>query len=222
MCGRFANTEHLNIIAEHYEIDEIFSTAEPSYNIAPGFSIPSIVYSSQKRIIKDFKWGLVPHWAKDPKIGYRMINARAETVAEKPGFKKAFSAGRCLVVASGFFEWEKKEKEKHPVYIYLKDKNLMVMAGLHEMWISGEEKILETCTIITTTSNTLLEPIHNRMPVIIHEKDMDIWLNTANHPVEEVLSLLKPYPSDKMNFHYVSSLVNSPKHNSPDCIAPVD
>ncbi len=222
MCGRFANTEYLNIIAEYYDIDEIYSSAKPSYNVAPGNSIPSIVFCNKKRILKDFRWGLVPHWAKDPKTGYRMINARAETIGEKPGFKKALSARRCLIVAGGFFEWEKKKKGKHPVYVYLEDKKLMVMAGLHEKWVSGEKKVLETCTIITTTPNRLLEPIHNRMPVILHEQDINTWLDTENHPAEEVISLLKPFPSHEMKYHPVSDLVNSPKNNSPECIVPVD
>jgi putative SOS response-associated peptidase YedK len=222
MCGRFANTEYLNIIAEHYDIDEIYSTSEPSYNITPGNRVPAIVSGNNNRILKDFRWGLVPHWAKDPKIGYKMINARAETVAEKPSFKKAFSTRRCLVVASGFFEWEKMDDEKHPVYVYLHNSKFMIMAGLHEKWVSGEDKILETCTIITTTPNSLLEPIHNRMPVILHEQDIDIWLDAKNHPAEEVTPLLKPFPSDEMAYHHVSKLVNSPRNNSPECIASID
>lgn len=222
MCGRFANTEHLNIIAEHYEIDEIYSTVKPSYNVAPGDPVVSIVYNKKSKILKDFIWGLVPGWAKDPKIGYKMINARAETVAEITGFKKSFSARRCLVIASGFYEWEKKENGKHPVYIYLKNKNLMIMAGLYEKWTSKEEKVLETCAIITTTPNSLLEPIHNRMPVILHEKDMNTWLDTENHPGKKVLPLLKPYPADEMRYHHVSALVNSPRNNTPQCIAPAD
>ena len=166
------------------------------------------------------KWGLIPSWAKDPKIGYKMINARAETVAEKQSFRSSFKKHRVLIPANGFYEWKKEGKSKIPFYISLKSGAPFGFAGLLSEWISPEKKQICTCTIITTGANDLLQNIHDRMPVIIKKEEEDMWLH--NEEDRNVLqALLKPYPSDEMDYYAVSTMVNSPANNSPECIKPL-
>ena len=167
------------------------------------------------------RWGLIPSWAKDSSIGFRLINARGETVAEKPSFKTAFKKRRCLILANGFYEWQKREKMKTPVYSRLKTNKPFGFAGLYETWISPDEQELHTCTIITTEANELLQPIHNRMPVIVPKDQEDIWLDANVSKITHVFSILKPYAHHEMEAYEVSTFVNSPQHNSPDCITPV-
>ena len=221
MCGRFSQTDSLDIIAENFSIDEILTNQAPGYNIAPGSNIAAIIIKENRLLLVDFKWGFVPSWSKSPSIGNKMINARAETITEKPSFKNAIKSRRCLIVASGFYEWEKKENEKLPVYIQLKDRSTFGFAGLYETWQSPDGKKLNTCTIITTESNNLLIPIHGRMPVIIPQEDGKRWLSKPESQFPTILQMLKPYPSELMKWHYVSKKVNSPANNSPKCIEPV-
>jgi putative SOS response-associated peptidase YedK len=170
-------------------------------------------------VLTQLKWGLVPSWAKDTKVGDGMINARAETVSIKPSFKDAFRKRRCIIPASGFYEWKKVRDGKQPYYFYLNDKDVFGFAGLHEEWIdklSGE--VLETCTIITTTANEVLRPVHDRMPVILHSEDYDEWLNEKVNSINSLQDLLKPYPAQEMSSHPVSKSVNVPDANSPELI----
>lgn len=165
------------------------------------------------------KWGLVPSWAKDEKIGYKMINARSEGIETKPSFRAAFKRHRCLVPTTGFYEWKKVDaKMKQPYFIRLKSGEPFAFAGLWEVW--GPDN-LETFTIITTENNELIEPIHTRMPVILHEKDEAVWLDPELHDADKLKELLKPYPSEEMEMYEVSTFVNSPKNESPDCIKPI-
>jgi putative SOS response-associated peptidase YedK len=170
--------------------------------------------------IEPLRWGLIPSWAKDPAIGNGMINARAETVAEKPSFRYAFASRRCLVVADGFYEWRKTGKGKVPVYITLKSKRLFGLAGLYENWTAPDGQEIRTCTIITIDSNDLVRPIHDRMPVILPEDAEDHWLNPHEHDRVRLQALLQSYPSEEMDAYDVSTVVNNTRHDAPDCIEP--
>jgi len=220
MCGRFVLLRDLAEITTEFDVQEISGNLQRSYNIAPGNTIAAIIDDGSKRLVH-FTWGLIPSWAKDPSIGNRLINARGETVAEKPSFKAAFKKRRCLIVANGFYEWQKRGKMKIPVYVRLKSDKPFGFAGLYEKWIPPDEQELCTCTIITTEANALLQPIHNRMPVIVPKEQEDVWLDTDISDTTHVLSMLKPYAHNEMVVYEVSTLVNSPQHNSPDCITPV-
>jgi putative SOS response-associated peptidase YedK len=164
--------------------------------------------------------GLIPHWADDPKIGYRMINARAEPAAEKPAFRSAFRSRRCLVAANGFYEWQKRDGQKQPFYIRLKDSAAFAFTGLWEKWESPESKAVETCAILTTDANEVVRPIHDRMPVIIGPNDFDRWLDPDQKDPAKVEGLLRPYPVEAMLAYPVSRLVNDPKHEDHACLEP--
>ena len=221
MCGRFARIIPLAQIIEQFEIDTALSDLAASYNIAPGTEVAAIVIDGGKKLVT-FKWGLVPSWAKEASIGNRMINARAETLKQKPSFRNALKKRRCLIIASGFYEWKKEGKEKVPVYIRLKNDSLFTFAGLYEFWKAPppDGRTIGTCTIITTEANSLLKSIHDRMPVIIKKEDHELWLDCAQDE-QLVLPFLAPYPSEEMEAHEVSKTVNLPKHDGPECIKPV-
>jgi putative SOS response-associated peptidase YedK len=167
------------------------------------------------------RWGLIPSWAKDPAIGNRMINARAETVAEKPAFRAAFRRRRCLVVADGFYEWARGGKPRQPYFIRMHDDRPFAFAGLWESWQGPDEGPVESCTLLTTEPNELLEPIHNRMPLILGEDDYDQWLDPALQRPDALQPLLRPLPSDQMTAEKISTYVNSPANDDPRCIEPV-
>jgi putative SOS response-associated peptidase YedK len=170
-----------------------------------------------------YKWGLIPSWSKDPAIGDRMINARAESLAEKPSFRNAYRRRRCLVLADGFYEWKQNPamKSKQPIYIRLKDNHPFAFAGLWELWKSPEGSEVRSCTIITTQPNSLMEPIHNRMPVILPPDAYDIWLATEDRQATQLNGLLVPYPASEMIAFPVSRMVNSPQTDTPALINPV-
>lgn len=219
MCGRFAQFETISRLINIFMIDDSLTEASSSYNIAPGSKVLSVVQKEGKRLLLDFQWGLVPAWAKDPAIGQRLINARAETINQKPSFRGAFRARRCLVIASGFYEWKKEGRGKIPYYIRLASREPIAFAGIHETWTSPQGMELQTCAIITTGPNSLMARIHNRMPVIIHGENQEPWLDTSLQP-DVALTLLAPYPADEMEAYPVSTLVNSPKNDMPACIEP--
>jgi putative SOS response-associated peptidase YedK len=170
-----------------------------------------------------YKWGLIPSWSKDPSIGDRMINARAESLAEKPSFRNAYRRRRCLILADGFYEWKQDPgmKSKQPMYIRLKNDQPFAFAGLWEIWKSPDETEVRSCTIITTVPNSLLEPIHNRMPVILPAEAYDIWLAREDRQPEQLNNLLVPYPPSEMVAYSVSRMVNKPEFDSPELIQPV-
>ncbi len=163
------------------------------------------------------RWGLIPHWAKDMKIGYKLLNARAETIIDKPVFRVAFKRRRCLLPATGFYEWKHDGKRKQPYFIKIKDAEPFAFAGIWERWTSPEEEVFESCSIITTESNKIISEIHNRMPVIVDPAKYDLWLNPDTKQ-EHLIPLLKSYPSKKMMTYPVSDIVNSPKNDTPQCI----
>jgi putative SOS response-associated peptidase YedK len=220
MCGRFVRKSTIEIIAKEFEVKRVSCDLKPSYNIAPGDNLAVIIDDGANYLIQ-LRWGLIPSWAKDPSIGNKMINARAETLSEKPSFKAAFRKRRCLIVADGFYEWRKDGRVKTPVYIRLKSERPFGFAGLYDSWTSPEGKEISTCTIITTGPNELMKPIHDRMPVIIPKAQEALWLDSSIQDERLLFPVLKPYDSQEMEAYDVSQIVNSPKNNSPECIKPV-
>ncbi len=212
MCGRFILLTDLSVIVESFGIHEITCDYRPGNNISPGQQATAIIHDNDKNRLVNYRWGLIPSWAKDPSIGNRMFNARAETVAEKPSFAKAFQKRRCLIPADGFYEWQKLGKIKNPLRFSLKSDQPFGFAGLYETWSSPEKEPVHTCTIITTESNELIRPIHDRMPVIVPKDKEALWLDPDNRHQKELLSLLKPYPSDKMQMSEVDAkMLQGPK-----------
>lgn len=221
MCGRFTSKAKPEQIEKEFKVGKLNPKLfEARFNIAPTQIINAILETGGERIVSGLKWGLIPAWAKDDSIGSKMINARAETLAEKPSFKNAFRSRRCIIPASGFYEWSKTSKgAKQPFYFYLKDKDVFGFAGLWEEWLDKESgELIETCTIITTEANKVLEPVHDRMPVILKPKDYDQWLDEKETDTERLQNLLVPYPASVMASHAVSRAVNSPNSDSPELI----
>jgi putative SOS response-associated peptidase YedK len=221
MCGRFTLHTNLSQIEKTFGVEAIHAELKPSYNIAPTQDVLTVVQRDGHTALEAMRWGLIPFWAKDASIGSRMINARAESVAEKPAFKRPLKSQRCLVVADGFYEWRKIGAKKIPMLIRLKSKRPFGFAGLYDTWKSPEGEPIISCTIITTNANDLVKPIHDRMPVIIPKRQQKYWLDPKHQDLEALAALLEPYPADVMEAYEVSRLVNSPKNNSPECIAPI-
>jgi putative SOS response-associated peptidase YedK len=194
---------------------------KPRYNIAPGQVAPVIVNAHGKRSIELFQWGLIPSWAKDPAIVNKMINARAETLAEKPSFKRLLKGRRCLVLADSFYEWRKEAKRKVPMRFKLKSGEPFTFAGLWDAGKQPDGRVLRTYTIVTTDSNDLIQPIHNRMPVMLNGDDALKWL-AGNDEIAHALALLKPYPPGNREGFDVSLLVNNPRNDSPECVRPIE
>jgi putative SOS response-associated peptidase YedK len=207
-------------MAKDFGVEEITDDLQPSFNVAPTDPVAVVLNNGAKRLVS-MRWGLVPYWATDPKIASKLINARAETLTAKAAFKEAFKKRRCLVIADGFFEWQKQGTKKTPLFLYLKDERPFGFAGLYEIWTPPLGEPLVTCTIITTEPNELVRPIHNRMPVILPKTSEDFWLDSSIDDHTRLLDLLRPYPAEEMNAHTVSTTVNSVKNDSPECIQPV-
>ncbi|HKV38089.1 MAG TPA: SOS response-associated peptidase, partial [Blastocatellia bacterium] len=224
MCGRFVRQREIDAIVREFGVDFYDCSLKPSYNVAPTQEVAVVIADggdgkdSKKRLVAA-RWGLVPPAAASLSGGSRLINARAETLIQKPAFKEAYLSRRCLVVANGFYEWQKEGGAKRPMYIRLKGDISFGFAGLYENWLSPEGKQIRTCTIITCEPNEIMSQIHNRMPVIMPREMENKWLD-ANIDAAMRLRLLKPYPAEEMKTWEVSSLVNSPANDSPDCIRP--
>lgn len=220
MCGRFTLKTPGKDLARHFEVAQA-PALTARYNIAPTQPVATVLVLTGDREFRLMRWGLVPSWAKDPSIGNRMINARAETVADKPAFRKALRERRCLVVADGFYEWDQKGPVKQPYHVARADDAPLAFAGLWDRWQPPEGgPPVESCTIITTRANEVVGAFHERMPVILDPADYSRWLDPNIHDVELLLPLLKPYPAGKMVANPVSTLVNSPSHDSPACLNP--
>lgn len=225
MCGRYSQSQMGEAVAEAFHLSSPPSI-EPRYNIAPTQPVSAILATAGKPEPRHhlLRWGLIPNWSKDPAIGSRLINARAETVAEKPSFRNAFKRRRCLIVADGFYEWktDPDSKAKQPYYFQLQEHDLFAFAGLWEQWTdpqSGGE--LETCTILTTAANAVLEPVHDRMPVILPQEHYEAWLDPDFYDPSALQALLQPYDAEVMQSYAVSKAVNSPKNDSSACLEPV-
>jgi len=221
MCGRFTLTATFTEIIDRFDIEAAFQEKlyNPNFNAAPSQSVLSVINDGSKNRLGFLRWELIPSWSKDMKIGYKMINARAETIGEKPSFREAFKKRRCLIIADSFYEWKRHDnKTKTPMRIKLKSGELFAMAGLWERWISPQGEPIYSCTVITTTPNELIKDIHDRMPVILKPNDEKTWIDSANSDMKILNELLVPFEHDLMETYEVSSLVNSPKNNSIELI----
>jgi putative SOS response-associated peptidase YedK len=228
MCGRFTLRTPLTVLAQQFlfELGPLPADIRvvPRFNVAPTQTVATVrrQAAGQKRELAFMHWGLVPGWAKDPKIASTMINARGETVAEKPAFRAAFARRRCLILADGFYEWKKEGKQKLPHYFQTRDERPFALAGLWECWrgprpaegaIATENPPLESCTIVTTTANELCSPFHDRMPVILDPADYDLWLDPAVNDAERIKALLAPYPACEMQSRAVNPRVNNVRND---------
>ena len=222
MCGRFALTLDPTDLQEAFPEYIFPKNVVPHFNIAPSQPILALP-NDGTNLVDFFTWGLIPSWAKDPSIGYHMINARAETLAEKPAFRSAYKYHRCLIFTNGFFEWQARPgtKGKVPHFIHMKNGEPFAFAGLWERWQSPDGSEVLSTAIITTEPNTLVSPIHNRMPVILPRNSFPLWLDTCPVPPEELKSLLIPYSAEAMESYTISTLVNTPANDRPEIIVKV-
>lgn len=222
MCGRFALIVDASVLADVFDVDPPRQLT-PRFNIAPTQAVPIIRSAEESaRECAMVRWGLIPSWAKDDKIGARMINARAETVAEKPSFRSAVKTRRCLIPANGFFEWARKAEGKRPHFVHFADGRTFAFAGLWERWRKGGSDPVETCTVITTRPNELVATLHDRMPVILCPDRYGEWLRPAPLPPGRLQECLSPHPADEMEAYQVSAHVNNPRNDGPECIARLD
>jgi len=222
MCGRFTLFEPDRVLAREFGVSD-FPPGSPRYNIAPSQPVAA-VRAAPAGIGREFallRWGLIPSWSKDPAIGNRLINARAETAREKPSFRNAFRRHRCLIPTSGFYEWQRQERGKQPYFIRRRDERLFAFAGLWDRWENPDEGIIETCTILTTAANAVLAPIHDRMPVIVPPREYDRWLDPSLKDPDSLAPLLVPFPPEEMLAFPVSPRVNAPSTDDEGCIAPL-
>ena len=222
MCGRFTITATPDQLEQAFPGIAIPSQIVPRYNIAPSQPI-AVIPNDGKNAVDFFLWGLIPSWAKDPSIGNKMINARGETLSEKPSFRNAYKRRRCLILADGFYEWKQSPggKGKTPHYITLTNRQPFAMAGLWEQWFSPDGSEIKSATIITTEPNELMAQLHNRMPVILHPENYAHWLDPNEHSPADLQPLLVPYPVREMAYYPVSTRVNSPANDVPECVAPI-
>ena len=218
MCGRYTLRKPPREIADAFDVPEV-PELPARYNIAPTQPVPVVRLDPDRgrREIELLHWGLIPSWADDPAIGNRMINARAETVAEKPAFRHAFRKKRCLVLTDGFFEWRREGKRKQPFFIRMKDDRPFAFAGLWEDW-ERDAGAIRSCTHLTTEPNGVVAPIHDRMPLILPESAYDLWLDPDVNDPKRLQPLLVPYPADEMEAYPVGTLVNSPANDVAECI----
>ncbi len=216
MCGRYELKDIAGLAARFNATSEGLDLTTPRYNVAPGQIMPVVVHRNGDRgghnSLELMKWGLVPSWAKDPRTGFKMINARAETVLEKPSYRKPLQSKRCLVPVSGFYEWQDTGVGKVPYHIYLKDEPVFALAGLYDTWLDPQGHPLDTYTIITTSANSFMERLHHRMPVILGDEAEDMWLDPTT-PLSRLMNLLAPYEPEKMVAAQVSQRVNSVRND---------
>lgn len=220
MCGRFTLHHDADSIVERFDVLDTVIGVEPRYNIAPQQNIPVILAPQNNRILDSFRWGLVPSWAKEAAIGQKMINARSETLTEKPSFRTALLRRRCLIPADGFYEWERHEDgSRHPIHFRLQSQELFAFAGLWEEWQEpNSENRLRTCTIITTSANETVGRVHDRMPVMLPRDAEEIWLDMSMSDTDMLRSFCMPYPDSEMEAIPVSRRVNSPANEGPELL----
>lgn len=218
MCGRFTLTAGLSDVLDAFSIDEANYEYSPRYNIAPSQTIAVVADHDGRRVLEGYRWGLVPRWAKDIKIGFKMINARAETLDTKPAFRSLLARNRVIIPADGFYEWKQDSNDKQPYRFQLKDRGVYGFAGLYDEWIDPEGEVLRSCTIITTRPNALVQNVHDRMPVILDESAVNEWLNPERTKSEHVLELLQPYPAESMISYPVSKAVGNVRNTDASLI----
>jgi len=223
MCGRYRLSRRKQLIQEYFDTtDEV--DWEPRYNIAPSQNV-GIIRQDQAKPERRFslaRWGLIPYWAKDPGIGYKLINARSETVGSKPAFREAFERHRCLILADEFYEWKRAEKAKQPFHFGLRADSLFAFAGLWDQWKDARGQAVESCSILTTTSNALLADVHDRMPVILSPEHYDLWLDPGFRRVDALKEMLNPFDATLMRRYAVSTRVNFVKNDDPECAASLE
>lgn len=220
MCGRFVLDTSPETLQQTFDLVTVPESLPPRFNIAPSQPV-AVITNRDPQQLDFFKWGLVPFWSKDPSIGYKMINARIETIAEKPAFREAFKRRRCLIPATGFYEWTKSGSDKQPMYIHMNDNQVFAFAGLWETWKDENGTPLHSCTILTGEPNELIQNFHHRMAVILHPSDYKLWLSPDEMTPSELMPLLQPYSADKMEAYEVSKIVNSPANDLRECIVPL-
>ena len=221
MCGRYTLGKSPGDLSRQLDFELPEEPVAARYNIAPSQEAP-VILQEERRALRLLQWGLVPAWARDPKTGYRMINARAESVAQKPAYRKSFRSWRCLVPSDGFYEWKKVDGGKQPYWISLREDRVFCFAGLWDRWRGPDGDQIESFTIITTSSNSLIAPMHDRMPVILPAEAYGLWLDAESKDLDHLTRLLKPYPEEEMLARPVSKWVNNPAHEGPDCIKGVE
>jgi len=217
MCGRYVVNTTKETLSKKFKVKDVPDVKLSRFNIAPTQNILAVRSTEGERELALFHWGLIPSWAKDEKMASKMINARSETVTEKPSYKEAFKRRRCLIPTSGFYEWQKTKEGKQPFYFQMKDEELFAFAGLWDRWKNERDEIIESCTILTTEANEILKPVHERMPVILHESDYDLWFDDDVRKQGLRLELFRPFSADEMKSYAVSSLVNSPSNDDVRC-----
>lgn len=245
MCGRFVSASSPALIADRFAVDEVDASVgaspSPDYNVSPRRRVLVVREHDDHRVLSRLRWGLVPSWAKDPGIGDRMINARAETAAEKPAYRRAFANKRCIIPADGFYEWKPgvapvggpkgARPVKQPYFIHRRDGEPLAFAGLWEVWkapegvdseLVGPDGWLRSCAIVTGPANEVLAPIHDRMPIVLPESAWEEWLDPENHDIESLTRLLVPAPSEWFEAYPVSTAVNSARNNGAELVRPVD
>ena len=220
MCGRYTLISDISELQGQFGFMMEPADIRPRYNIAPTQQVLTVVNDGERRG-ELMRWGLVPSWAKDIKIGSRMINAVSETAAAKPAFRSAFRRRRCLVLADGFYEWKREGKQRFPMYFTQKSGDPMALAGLWENWKSPEGEWVQSCTILTTAANSFIEPVHNRMPVILSAETQPLWLDPLTETPSNLEPLLLPAPPEFLKVREVSPMVNNVRNDDPVCIAPV-
>ncbi len=219
MCGRYTIVVSIEELMLRYLSDLPTNRYHtPRYNVAPMQQVLAVVNDGEKNRLGELRWGLVPSWASDDKIGSKMINARAETLLEKPSFRNLVQRKRALVPADGFFEWKQAGGEKQPMRITMRDGGIFSMAALYDTWVAPDGRRIGTCTIITTTPNELMADIHDRMPVILRPEDEAFWLDRGNADTTGLMSLLRPYDAGAMRAYPVSRIVGNVKNDVPECI----
>ena len=227
MCGRYVQTSSPAALAERFRVDEVHAEASgPDFNVTPRRELPVVLERDSVRVLEKLRWGLIPVWAKDSTIGDRLINARAETVASKPSFKRAFASRRCIVPADGFFEWQviPGRKQKQPYFIFGRDRLPLAFAGLWEAWrdpADPDAPWIASFVIVTTAANEILAPVHDRMPVILPPSTWDAWLEPENHDVDALAQMLVPAPSDALDLYAVATAVNRPQNHGSELVEPL-
>ena len=211
MCGRYAQRSDPKRLAKEFKVAEVLNV-EPRYNIAPTQVVLAVRESPGGREMTLYKWGLVPSWARDASVGAKLINARGETVTEKPSFREAFRRRRCVIPADGFYEWQRKDGRKQPFFFRMRDERPFGFAGLWERWEGEGGEVINSCAVLTTEANEVLRPVHDRMPVILHPDDYELWLGAEARELGLVKEMLRPYPAEEMVGYPVGRGVNSPRN----------
>ena len=237
MCGRFVQASSPELLVARFSVDEPAAARhEPSYNVAPRATVYAVrdrdggdgdrsEDQGRRRYLSDLRWGLIPSWAKDPKVGDRMINARAESLADKPAYERAFRRHRCLVPAEGFYEWHGRGSRKQPMFVHRRDGEPMAFAGLWAAWRDAHDadgEWLRSCAIVTTNANDALAPLHDRMPVVLEERDWDRWLDPDSGDVDTLSDLLRPASDDLLVAYPVGTAVNSAENDGPELVERVE